>query len=106
MKKQNRGAMCTRERTRLRGKPWGGREAWCVHGAAKAKGQETLIAAAADEREISLLELQHNASREQFLTREELLHFGADPNFRPETRARYSCDSEGCSEMNCKCHKY
>ena len=99
--------MCSPERSRLRGP----QEAWCVSSPADEKGKEAQIAAAADEaRGFSLLEVAHRGplgpEQGDFLTRPELLHFGADPDFKPVHRGTYHCDAESCSKMACQCSKY
>ena len=95
-------------RSRLRGLE----EAWCVSSPPDERGREAQIAAAADERRgFSLLEVTHSARQDglgiaDFLTRPQLLHYGADPDFRPTHRGTYHCDVESCSKMACKCSKY
>lgn len=79
----------------------GVREEWCVQGGRTQAELESNIAAAADEKRFSVLQL--NTS---YVNPEQLYHFGGDPEFRRVHTEQYICDNSYCTEMSCKCKKY
>ena len=68
---------------------------------------EQRVARAADERSLSLLQLNMSAGvRGDFVRQEDLLIYGGDPEFVRRQYGSYQCDETGCDEMKCKCKKY
>ena len=68
---------------------------------------ERRVARAADERSLSLLQLNMSAGvRGDFVRQEDLLIYGGDPEFVRRQYGSYQCDETGCDEMKCKCKKY